>query len=125
MQASQRISFIPFRRHGRPAIPIMCVDPDEGIYVTPGLFSPPIHVTKSTSTPIIDCEVSLCRTSPKLPGNPGKACVHLERSIRAPGIGDRPIDNRWTRDSPPLRGVSGARSCTRRLLPVCTYRGKL
>ncbi|KAM8862762.1 uncharacterized protein AB9W97_017970 isoform 2-T3 [Spinachia spinachia] len=71
--------------HNRPTIPIMCIDPDRGIYVTPRHDSGPlfpIRVIKSTSTPIIDCEVSLCRKCmdvAKASGNPGKECVHLER----------------------------------------------
>uniref|UniRef100_A0AAQ4PPL1 C2H2-type domain-containing protein n=1 Tax=Gasterosteus aculeatus aculeatus TaxID=481459 RepID=A0AAQ4PPL1_GASAC len=71
--------------HNRPTIPIMCIDPDNGIYVTPRHDASrliPIHVIKSTSAPNIDCEVSLCRKLMDVAtasGNPGKECVHLER----------------------------------------------
>ncbi|KAL7396910.1 hypothetical protein ABVT39_013480 [Epinephelus coioides] len=65
---------------------MMCIDPTNGIYVTPQHDSGPlfpIHVIKSTSTSIIDCQAPLCRKLmdiAKASGNPGKECIHLERT---------------------------------------------
>lgn len=72
--------------HNRCTTPMMCIDPANGIYVTPQHDSGPlfpIHVIKSTSTPIMDCQAPLCRKLmdiAKSSGNPGKECVHLERT---------------------------------------------
>ena len=66
-----------------------CIDIRNGIYVTPRYgHSPflPIHVIKSTYPPKIDCEVDKCRKFMRIAwssGNPGKECVHLERTTNA------------------------------------------
>ncbi|XP_056265809.1 uncharacterized protein LOC130190425 [Pseudoliparis swirei] len=71
--------------HNRPTTPILCIDPNHGIYVTPKHESGPllpIHVVKCISTPAIECEVALCRKLMELAnasGYPGKECIHLER----------------------------------------------
>lgn len=68
---------------------MICVETVNGIYVTPKHdHSPvvPIHVMKSTNPPKIDCEVENCRKFMQIAwssGNPGKECVHLERTKNA------------------------------------------
>ncbi|XP_033970117.1 uncharacterized protein LOC117469770 [Trematomus bernacchii] len=75
--------------HNLDATPMICIDVQNGIYVTPKYdHSPvfPIHVIKTTNPPNIDCEVENCRTFMKIAwcsGNPGKECVHLERTKSA------------------------------------------
>jgi len=68
---------------------MICIDQRNGIYVTPKydhipVF--PIHVLKSTNPPNIDCEIENCRRFMQIAwssGNPGKVCVHLERTNNA------------------------------------------
>lgn len=68
---------------------MMCVDSQKGIYVTPKYSHGPllpIHVVKSTTTPQIECEVANCQQLMLIggsSGNPGKECVHLERTPHA------------------------------------------
>uniref|UniRef100_A0A096MCW4 C2H2-type domain-containing protein n=1 Tax=Poecilia formosa TaxID=48698 RepID=A0A096MCW4_POEFO len=69
--------------------PMTCVDFVHGLYATPKHdHSPvfPIHVMKSTNPPTIDCELEQCRKFMQIAwssGNPGKECVHLERTKHA------------------------------------------
>ncbi|XP_030581204.1 uncharacterized protein LOC115777435 [Archocentrus centrarchus] len=69
-----------------------CIDVINGIYVTPEHTETepnpafPIHVVKSTNPPQIDCELEKCRRFMEMArsfGNPGKECVHLERTKNA------------------------------------------
>lgn len=75
--------------HNLETMPMMCIDHRNGIYVTPRYsYGPlfPIHVIKSTTTPVIGCEVQECQQLMKIAGtsgNPGKECVHLERTQHA------------------------------------------
>ncbi|XP_070404893.1 uncharacterized protein [Nothobranchius furzeri] len=75
--------------HSIETMPMICVDIRNGLYVTPKHeHSPhfPIHVVKSTNPPKIDCEVENCRKFMQIAwssGNPGKECVHLERTKHA------------------------------------------
>lgn len=78
--------------HHLDSAPMTCIDVINGIYVTPEhtetQHSPafPIHVMKSANPPQIDCEVEKCRRfmqMARFSGNPGKECVHLERTKNA------------------------------------------
>ena len=73
--------------HNFDTTPMICIDARSGLYVTPKYdHSPvfPIHVLKSTNPPNIDCEVeNCCRCMQISSGNPGKECVHLERTKNA------------------------------------------
>ncbi|KAL7402512.1 hypothetical protein ABVT39_015981 [Epinephelus coioides] len=67
---------------------MICIDVKNGIYVTPKYDHSrvfPIHVIKSTNPPKIDCEEEKCRQFMRIAwssGNPGKECIHLERTNR-------------------------------------------
>lgn len=74
--------------HNLDTTPTVCIDVKNGIYVTAKYdHSPvfPFHIIKSTNPPKIDCEEEKCRQFmwiAQSSGNPGKECIHLERTNR-------------------------------------------
>lgn len=75
--------------HSIETTPMICVDLVNGLYVTPKHdHSPvfPIYVVKSINPPKIDCEMEGCCRFMQIAcssGNPGKECIHLERTKHA------------------------------------------
>lgn len=75
--------------HNLESIPMLCIDVKNGIYVTPKYqHSPyiPIHVIKTTNPPKLECENQSCGHFMQIAitsGNPGKECLHLERTKNA------------------------------------------
>ncbi|XP_049339084.1 uncharacterized protein LOC125804022 [Astyanax mexicanus] len=84
-------------QHNKDMQPIICIDVNKGIFVTPkDQHGPrvPIHVCKSVLSQTMSCEVDICRDLMAIAlksGNPGMECQHLERTNKAVAYAPPPL----------------------------------